>query len=214
MGREFNDLFDEWSQSYDDTVAGSDPQYADVFLHYNSILDQVAERATGNVIEFGVGTGNLTEKLLSRGLRVFGIEPSEGMRKIANEKMPGLHVQDGDFLTLPALPDEIDSIVSTYAFHHLTDKEKGEAIRLYSDLLHKDGRIIFGDTIFATDKAKMEMIAQAKRKKYGRLAADLLREYYTTIPIMQNIFNRNGFEVSFTKCNPFVWIMDARKSTN
>ena len=34
MGREFDQLFDEWAENYDETVFGSDDQYANVFLHY------------------------------------------------------------------------------------------------------------------------------------------------------------------------------------
>lgn len=38
MGREFIDLFEEWSKSYDDTVGGHDIEYQEVFKHYDGIL--------------------------------------------------------------------------------------------------------------------------------------------------------------------------------
>ena len=56
-------LFDEWSDSYDQAVTGHDPEYMEVFHDYNGILKEVASKAVGFVIEFGVG-GNLTEKLI------------------------------------------------------------------------------------------------------------------------------------------------------
>lgn len=211
LGREFNKLFDQWSHSYDNTVSGNDPEYEAVFLHYDDILSKVAEKASGTVVEFGVGTGNLTEKLLKNGLNVYGMEPSEGMRKIAMKKLPEAKVLDGDFLDFPSIPVQIDTFVSTYAFHHLTEEEKGTAIQKYSLLLKEGGRIIFGDTVFATEEAKSEVIKDSKRKKFNRLAEDLEREYYTTIPVLQDLFNQNGFSVSFTKLNPFVWIIDAKK---
>lgn len=211
LGREFNELFDEWSLSYDNTVSGNDPEYEDVFIHYDEILTKVAEHSSGTVVEFGVGTGNLTAKLLNRGLNVYGMEPSEGMRKIARKKIPFVKIMDGDFLEFPKIPEPIDTFVSTYAFHHLTDEEKAKAIKKYSTLLNKGGRIVFADTVFATLDAKDEMIRDAKRKNFNRLAEDLEREYYTTISVLQDIFNQNGFSVSFTKLNPFVWLIDAEK---
>lgn len=61
MGREFIDLFEEWSKSYDDTVSGHDIEYQEVFKHYDRILDSVTDRAHGHVLEFGVGARNLNE---------------------------------------------------------------------------------------------------------------------------------------------------------
>ncbi|MFD2210655.1 class I SAM-dependent methyltransferase [Virgibacillus halophilus] len=211
MGREFNDLFDEWSQTYDHTVSGIDPEYADVFDHYDDILNDVASRASGNVVEFGVGTGNLTQKLAQHGLRVFGFEPSEGMRKIAKKKLPSVHVMDGDFLVFDKPSVQIDTVVSTYAFHHLTDIEKARAFETYSDVLEKGGRIVFGDTVFVTEEAKAAMIRDAKQKQYYRLAEDLEREYYTTIPFLEDLSHKHGFSTTFTNWNPFVWVMDAKK---
>ena len=50
-------------------------------------------------MEFGAGTGNLTEKLMDLGYSIIAIEPSPEMRKIANEKLAGnVDIIDGDFL--------------------------------------------------------------------------------------------------------------------
>lgn len=87
MGREFDALFDEWSRSYDQTVTGNDAEYEEVFYQYDKILDAVRDRATGFVVEFGPGTGNLTGKLLEKGLKIIGIEPSANMRKIAQKSI-------------------------------------------------------------------------------------------------------------------------------
>jgi putative AdoMet-dependent methyltransferase len=211
MGREFNELFDEWSHSYDQTVTGHDPEYEDVFLNYDKILSTVAKRASGTVIEFGVGTGNLTAILYKKGLNVLGIEPSEGMRTIAEQKLKEIKILDGDFLDFPEFDTKVDTLVSTYAFHHLTDEEKDIAIQKYSHLLKENGRIVFADTVFPTEEAKQDMIQDALKKNFNRLAEDLQTEYYTTIPVLQQIFQKHGFTVNFTKLNPFVWLIDAKK---
>ena len=148
MGREFDELFNNWAPTYDETVMGNNIEYREVFLHYDEILDEVASRAIGTVLEFGVGTGNLTKRLIDRGHKVYGVEPSEEMRAIAKRKIPGLQVWDGDFLNFPEINEPINSIVSSYAFHHLTDEEKSEAISIYAKMLKHGDKIVFADSIF------------------------------------------------------------------
>lgn len=209
MPEYFNDLFDQWASSYDDTVVGKDVEYREVFRRYDEILETIAERANGFVLEFGVGTGNLTKKLVTKGMEVIGIEPSENMRKIAKQKLPGTAIVKGSFLSFPALGKKVDTIVSSYAFHHLTDAEKEQAIQLYTEMLHEGGKIIFGDTIFENDEAKQLAYLDAKNKKYDRLANDLNTEFYTTIPKLTGILEKHGFTVRFERMNDFVWIMEA-----
>ncbi|MBW8351004.1 class I SAM-dependent methyltransferase [Bacillus sp. IITD106] len=211
MSTDFTALFDEWSDSYDETVTGHDPEYNEVFRNYFHILEEVVDKARGNVIEFGVGTGNLTELLMKSGKKVFGIEPSSGMRKIAMQKLPEVKILQGDFLTFTNPFQSVDTIVSTYAFHHLTDEEKEIAIRKYHSILNDNGKIVFADTVFEDEDAKSNMIQKAEFSSFHRLANDLRTEYYTTIPVMKELFERNGFTVTFTPKNAFVWLIEATK---
>ncbi|OCA91194.1 SAM-dependent methyltransferase [Bacillus sp. FJAT-27225] len=211
MGREFLDLFEVWADTYDKTVDGHDKEYKDVFRHYENILEAVASRSVGHVAEFGIGTGNLTKKILAKGLKVTGIEPSPAMRKIAMEKLTGqAEILDGDFLHFEGLENP-DTLVSTYAFHHLTDDEKATAIALYGKILPVGGKIVFADTMYESIEAYEAAIADAKEKGYQNLAEDLQREYYTTIPVLEKILKDNGFSTHFSRCNEFVWLMEGVK---
>jgi Methylase involved in ubiquinone/menaquinone biosynthesis len=211
MGREFTALFDEWSESYDRTVAGEDEEYREVFARYDYILESVAEKVSGVVVEFGVGTGNLTEKLLKRSDKVYGIEPSEGMRREVSKRKLPIELLDGDFLEFPQLPARIDAIVSTYAFHHLTDAEKEQAIALYSSLLAPGGRVVFADTSFANAEERHEIEQSALEAGFLNLYQDLQTEYYTSIEILNKLFMEHGFKVSFTRLNRYVWLLEAVK---
>ncbi|TQR19012.1 class I SAM-dependent methyltransferase [Psychrobacillus vulpis] len=212
MGREFIDIFDEWVHSYDASVSGEDPEYRDVFDGYDNILNEVANRVSGTVIEFGTGTGNLTAKLLETCVSVIGIEPNTMMRKITSERFPSIEVLDGDLLQFNVGIESIDAIVSSYVFHHLTDDEKGEALKEYAKLLPTNGKVVFADTVFITEEAKQAQIAKERNRGFHHVADDLEREYYTTIPILTKLFEEAGFHVSFTKMNDFVWLMDASKN--
>ncbi len=211
MGREFIDLFDEWSSSYDETVSGDDQEYKEVFHKYDEILETVVQRSGNVVLEFGVGTGNLSEKLLKSGKTVIGIEPSKGMREKAVKRNPDLTLYDGDFLSFPQLHQKIDTVVSTYAFHHLTDDEKDTAIGQYSQLLKKDGKIVFADTVYLHEDDKKERHEKVKSQGYLNLLKDLQTEYYTTLGVLEDIFKKYDFDVSFEKLNEYVWLMEAVK---
>jgi putative AdoMet-dependent methyltransferase len=139
-----------------------------------------------------------------------GIEPSTSMRKIAADKLGDtVRLFDGDFLDFPNV--EVDTIVSTYAFHHLTDDEKGTSITCYGNLLATGGKIVFADTMYESEETYKRAIDDALEKGFLNLAEDLQREYYPTIPFLKKLMEQNGFQVSFKRWNNFVWIMEGVK---
>ncbi|WLD92181.1 class I SAM-dependent methyltransferase [Alkalihalobacillus sp. AL-G] len=211
MGREFIDLFNDWAESYDETVHGTNNEYHEVFEHYDEILNRVVENSSGTVLEFGVGTGNLSAKLLEKGRKVIGVEPSPAMRAKAQERFPELTLINGDFLSFRELDTKVDTIVSTYAFHHLTDDEKDVAIRNYGKLLGNNGKIVFADTVYEHEQAKQKIQERVEKQGYTNLLEDLQREYYTTIGVLSESFNAHGFEVSFERLNTYVWLIKAHK---
>ncbi|MED4560261.1 class I SAM-dependent DNA methyltransferase [Bacillus altitudinis] len=211
MGREFLSLFDHWAESYDDTVSGHDEQYKEVFRRYPAILKEITRRAGQHVIEFGSGTGNLTAALLQADKKVFGVEPSEAMKKAALQKGIPNVFHDGDFLSFPAPPFELDTIVSSYAFHHLTDEEKKQAIHTYGNILPSGGKIVFADTMFQNQAAHQAATNKAKAAGFDQLAEDLETEYYPSIGVLKQIFEEEGFSTSFHQMNDFVWIVEAKK---
>jgi len=206
MSREFLDIFENWARDYDESVAGLDPEYAAVFENYDLILNEVARHAKGKVMEFGVGTGNLSGKLRENGHQVIGVEPSGPMRDIAKDKFPQLELVDGDFLNFPKDHAPVDTVVSTYAFHHVKDEDKEKAIRKAKEVLSENGKIVIGDTMFESVKVKEETIRQAEQKGYLNLAEDLRREYYPTLNVIASALEKNDFDVTFKQMNHFVWI--------
>ncbi|MEG7280943.1 class I SAM-dependent methyltransferase [Bacillus sp. 0909A] len=212
MGREFIPLFEDWAATYDQTVQGFDIQYKEAFRGYDDILDAIVSRSGMRVLEFGPGTGNLTAKLLEAEKSVFGVEPSPAMRKLASDKLRGrAEIVDGDFLTFPEPPFQADTIVSSYAFHHLTDEEKRAAIKRYGKYLHMHDKIVFADTVFEHEEAYNQAIDKARSQGFYQLANDLKTEHYPTLETMKEMFTAEGFAVQFIQQNDFVWIMEAIK---
>lgn len=212
MGREFLEIFTEWAESYDSFVEGHDPQYKEVFRGYEGILEDIVKKSGQRVLEFGIGTGNLTMKLIAAGKWVFAVEPSKQMRDLAKAKLGSkVQIHDGDLQAFPKPIQGVDAIVSSYVFHHLNDKEKAEAIEKYSEMLEPGGKIIFADTMFLSEEIRQEIAVKAAVAGFKDLHEDLEREYYPLIPHMKTIFETAGFQVLFTQYNEFVWIIEATK---
>lgn len=213
MGREFLKVFSEWAEDYDTFVEGNDIQYRAVFENYEHILNEIVARSGGHVLEFGIGTGNLTQKLIDHDKQVFAVEPSAQMREQAKEKLPeSFIVYDGDMQRYPTPVGVIDTVVSSYVFHHLTDNEKGDVLKQYIQLLPKGGKVVFADTLFISEEAYQLKIEEASNLGYAELVDDLKREYYPLLQQVQTAFEEGGFvEVSFQQMNEYVWIIEGEK---
>lgn len=213
MGLEFMPIFEEWAVDYDDEVNGGNPEYQEVFANYWQILYEITAASGEVVLEFGSGTGNLTEKLVAAGKTVYPVEPSAEMRRLASEK-PALRETNflaGDMENFSLPSDSVDTIVSNLVFHHLTAKEKKRAIERYSQLLPAGGKIVFGDTMFLSPKSFEETVAVEKAAGRANLAADLEREYYPVMSELEELFRVNGFQTRYRQMNRFVWLVIAEK---
>lgn len=81
---------------------------------------------TSRVLDYGAGTGLLSEGLVGHVGALLLADPSAGMRQVAEQKvaagvLPDARVLDLD-LTRDPVPDlEVDAIVSMMALHHIPD---------------------------------------------------------------------------------------------
>lgn len=149
--------FDLWANDYDQTVQLSEESDLYPFAGYreilNTIFNEVMQINHSTVLDIGFGTGVLTNKLYENGHQMDGIDFSAKMIDIAQSKMPDANLIEYDFTK--GLPNEVkekkfNSIVSTYALHHLTDEAKVEFIKGLLDLLAENGKIYIGDIAFET----------------------------------------------------------------
>lgn len=163
--------FDLWANGYDKSVNLSEESNEYPFAGYkdvlNQIYNQVREKNGASVLDIGFGTGVLTTQLYNIGCNITGLDFSNNMIDIANQKMPDAILLNWDFSN--GLPDKIanckfDYIISTYAIHHLTDEDKIDFIKSLFPLLNRTGEILFGDVSFET-REKLERI-KSKYNEY------------------------------------------------
>lgn len=213
MGLEFMPIFEGWAVDYDEEVNGANPEYQEVFANYWQILDEITAHSGQSVLEFGSGTGNLTEKLVAAGKTVYPVEPSPEMRDMAAKKdaLQATSFFAGDMENFPLPPEPVDTIVSNLVFHHLTAEEKQKVLKEYNQILSIGGKIIFGDTMFLSQTVYDTYLRTEKEAGRQNLAADLEREYYPVISELDQYFQKSGFQTTYRQMNRFVWIVYAEK---
>lgn len=148
--------FDQWAETYDEELAI--PQdtfpFAGYFRILASILDQAQVVPGMNVLDLGVGTGNLARLFVDAGCQVTGLDFSPIMLDKTRGKLPGIELFQAD-LTSATWPGQIGRryhrIVSNYTFHEFPLKTKVAILsRLARDHLLKNGVIVIGDIMFPT----------------------------------------------------------------
>jgi len=149
--------FDLWANDYDRTVQMSEENNEYPFAGYKEILNlifnEAMQKEESAVLDIGFGTGILAAKLYEHGHHIDGIDFSEEMIAIAQEKMPKARLLQADItegLPEPIAGSSYDTIISTYALHHLTDAEKTAFIETLLARLKPDGKIYIGDIAFRT----------------------------------------------------------------
>jgi putative AdoMet-dependent methyltransferase len=164
MGSEEARVFDDWAGHYDESVrsSGGFP-----FGGYEAVLEQVVTLAAAEpgcqVLDLGIGTGNLAKHFVALKCQVWGIDFSPKMLAVAQTKLPRVHLTQADLAgTWPTeFRRRFDRIVSAYVFHHFDLAGKVSLLtRLIRDHCTDAGRIVVADvsfpTIAALEKAKLQ----------------------------------------------------------
>ena len=117
--------------------------------------EKIIPLARGDVLEIGIGSGlNLPYYEQDKVRKIWGLEPSEGMRKLAKRKLVGSAL-DLEFIDLPGeeIPLEdnsVDTVVVTYTLCTILDA--GKALEGMRRVLKKDGCLLFTEHGRAPDE--------------------------------------------------------------
>jgi ubiquinone/menaquinone biosynthesis C-methylase UbiE len=116
--------------------------------------EKVVPLAEGDVLEIGVGTGlNFPHYDTSKVRKVWGLEPSEGMRKLARKNLEGSEL-DVEMIDLPGeeIPldaNSVDTVVVTYTLCTIPDSQA--ALRGMRRVLRPGGKLLFCEHGLAPD---------------------------------------------------------------
>lgn len=208
--REWKDRwdFDSFARVYDTVVHTPCAQGLPFYVDYDRVLKETAQIAAehgGEVLDIGCGTGNLTERIASKGLHVVGVDQSLEMLVQAKKKLPFLLLHQGTFLSLPFEKNTFDTITASYAFHHCDAPERILAVREMKRVLRERGRIVLTDLMFENtqDRLKYEEHCTAQQKE------ELEDECFTTIEELVQIFTAEGFHCTKNRFSDILWIFVA-----
>ena len=204
--------FDLWAGDYDRSVGLSDEENTYPFAGYKRLLGRIYEivlqKERPAVLDLGFGTGVLTARLCAAGCRIWGQDFSARMIELAQEKMPGALLVQGDFSEglAPVLRERsYDFIISTYALHHLDVAGKLRLIREALGRLSPGGELLIGDVAFATREAQ-----DACRAAAGEEWDE--DECYTVFEELQAVFPEAEFEPISFCAGIFRWIKPETKA--
>jgi SAM-dependent methyltransferase len=133
--------------AYDQIARLYDPWSASVVEDVSFYLER-ARRSGGPVVELGVGTGRLAVPIAAEGIRVIGVDSSEGMLEVARERaaLAGveLDLRHGDFRDPPVEgPVPLVTIPFRSLLHMQTDSDRRAVVRSVHRLLEPGGTFVF-----------------------------------------------------------------------
>lgn len=108
--------------------------------------EKIVPLAEGDVLEIGIGSGlNLPHYDPQKVRKIWGLEPSEGMRKLAERNLGGMNL-DLEFIDLPGeeIPLEansVDTVLVTYTLCTIPDA--ATALEGMRRVLKPSGRLLF-----------------------------------------------------------------------
>ena len=133
--------------AYDRIARLYDPWSASVVEDVAFYLERARESG-GPVVELGVGTGRIAVPIASDGIRIIGIDSSQGMLAVARERaeLAGVEVElhYGDFRD-PPLKGPVPLVIAPFRslLHMETDADRLAVVRAAHALLGAGGQFVF-----------------------------------------------------------------------
>lgn len=135
--------FNEMASDYDESRS---PEYNEC----TSLVVEHAAPADDVVLDLGCGTGAIALALAPAARRVIGRDISEEMLTHAREKAANMGLGMCEFgygsFREPDVNEPIDIVTSNFAMHHLSDREKRDAIDVIAEM--RPNRFVLGDVMF------------------------------------------------------------------
>lgn len=200
--------FDQWALDYDHDIR-KPHQGLDFYKNYDKVIQMTADKVnekTGKVAEIGVGTGNLAAKLMKT-QDIIGIDQSINMLMTAKHKFPDLRLRTGNFLELPLQEASMDTVVSSYAFHHCNESERAIALKEMDRVLKCSGRIIITDFMFFDSQERKEFEEHCTKEEF----TDLQNEFFTTVKNIEKEAEAFSYSCTHTQIDDLIWMIVLQK---
>jgi ubiquinone/menaquinone biosynthesis C-methylase UbiE len=181
----------------------------DVKGEINECLDLLNLQPDQTVLDMGTGTGEFAIAAAGYCSKVFAVDLSPGMLKIADAKarikgIKNIEFVQAGFLTYEHSGEPVDVAVSQFTLHYLPDFWKQIALLRLSRMMKKGAKLLLEDTAYAFDIAKYEEIfnqgtshiINTMGKDDATAIISHIRDEYCTIDwILEGLIRRAGFTI-------------------
>lgn len=195
---------DPIASDYDDNVQNEENP---IRKGYVNLMEWIKKKAKESniLIDLGCGTGN-TSNQIDSDKKIYCVDISQNMLDLAKKKLG--NNKNIVFIKIDLLgffddfenDKQIDTIISTYAIHHLTQDEKHTLFEKTFNFLPKGGKIIFGDLMFKSKEYENQM-----KDKYPDLIEDFNDEPYWYIDDESKKLESVGFKIEVKRFSDLSW---------
>ena len=161
------------------------------------------------LVDIGCGTGAFTICAARHFKKVYAVDISAEMLKLAEEKARAENIGNIEFCNsgfLKFQPSEkVDAVFTRLAFHHLPDYWKQAALLNMNKMLKQGGILFLSDVVFKFDPDYEKSIESLLSELSEHFSEDLLeetkvhiREEYSTFDwVIQGMLERAGFKIEY-----------------
>lgn len=130
------EYYDEIATTYDDSRFNN--TYGEfIDIQERRILDELLSNQKGVIVDLACGSGRLLN------YATIGVDGSNEMIKIAQEKFPKKEIFEADAAQIPLEDNSVDAIISFHFIMHLNEEKLKAILKEVHRVLKKGGRIIF-----------------------------------------------------------------------
>lgn len=174
------------------------------------LLQELGVEKNHIVIEFGTATGTLALEAARLCQHVHAVDVSKAMleyaqKKAVNQNISNISFHHGGFLSYIHEAEKVDFIITKYAFHHLPDFWKQQALQRMAEMLKPGGKLYLEDVVFsfapedyeASINAWIDKVAKPEDEGFTRKQFEMhVREEYSTYAwILKGMFEKARFKI-------------------
>lgn len=204
--------FDHQARTHDLLVRNKELSFH-VYQNYEEALDMTLQWVNPipneKGLDVGTGTGNLAARFIEKGIQIAGVDQSKEMLKQCKRKHPQMETKLGNFLAIPYMDGQFDFIVTSFAFHHITDDQKMMALDEMRRVLQPRGRICITDLMFENETHKGQYLDDLLQHGKGEIYTAIQDKYYANCAELLAWFTTNGYITKHQKLNELLYVMYA-----
>lgn len=178
-------------------------------IHHSAIA-QLNLKNGDRLLDIGIGTGLLEEKICVP-VSICGIDISAKMLEKAQEKGLNIELKQGSFLAIPYPDGSFSHIVSCFAFHHLNNPEKIQALDEMLRVMGEAGILVLADFMYENAQADINLRAWFVQNNRIDMIEEMDDENFTNIEWLQEIAHIRQWELETTRASTLSWIVKLQK---